>query len=179
MAKVDSNTRAHLEWMGFVQPHGLVVSAPALTHAGAILNRNDVEGQALLRNCVSETDGDGEPRIADFGRFARSVLGWAFSPKFYRRMLRPSEAPDGLSSQPAGIRGDPVSRLRDTAQNATAKRRARVATASPDTRSRSSVSIPLNTAGGTWTRPLTAGWSDSFGPPAFPRACSSTAGQSA
>ena len=96
MAKVDSNTRAHLEWMGFVQPHGLVVSAPALTHAGAILNRNDVEGQALLRNCVSEADRDGGPRIGEFGRFARSVLDWGFSPKFYRRMLRPSEAPDGL-----------------------------------------------------------------------------------
>ena len=96
MAKVDSNTRAHLEWMGFVQPHGLVVSAPALTHAGAILNRNDVEGQALLRNCVSEADRDGGPRIGQFGRFARSVLDWGFSPKFYRRMLRPSEAPDGL-----------------------------------------------------------------------------------
>ena len=76
MAKIDSNTRAHLEWMGFVQPHGLVVSAPALTHAGAILNRNDVEGQALLRDCVSESHRDGEPQVGDFRKFARSVLGW-------------------------------------------------------------------------------------------------------
>ena len=40
MAKVDSTIRAHLDWMGFVQPQGLVVSAPALVRAGAILNRN-------------------------------------------------------------------------------------------------------------------------------------------
>ena len=33
------NTRAHLEWLGFIQPNGLLVSAPALVKAGAILNR--------------------------------------------------------------------------------------------------------------------------------------------
>ena len=82
MARLDSNTRVHLEWMGFVQPHGLVVSAPALTHAGAILNRNDAQGQTLLRNCVTEAGENDEPLIGEFRKFARSVLGWGFSPKF-------------------------------------------------------------------------------------------------
>ena len=41
--KTDANTRAHLEWLGFVQPQGLVVSTPALNDAGAVLVRNDAE----------------------------------------------------------------------------------------------------------------------------------------
>ena len=96
MAKVDPNTRAHLEWMGFVQPHGLVVSAPALTHANAILNRNDTEGQALMKASVTTADDDDEPLIRDFEEFARSVLGWQFSPKFYTRVTDPSDAPEDL-----------------------------------------------------------------------------------
>ena len=35
--KLDPAILAHLEWIGFVQPKGLVVSAPALVRAGAIL----------------------------------------------------------------------------------------------------------------------------------------------
>ena len=38
MPAPDSNTRAHLEWLGFIQPNGLVVSAPAMAKVGAILN---------------------------------------------------------------------------------------------------------------------------------------------
>ena len=82
MAQVDSDTQAHLDWLGFVQPHGLVVSAPALVRAGAILNRNDREGQELVRGCVEEreagADGDVEPWLPDFESFARQVLGWGF-----------------------------------------------------------------------------------------------------
>ena len=32
-ARLDPNIAAHLEWLGFVQPTGLVVSAPALVRA--------------------------------------------------------------------------------------------------------------------------------------------------
>ena len=48
MPAADPNTRAHLEWLGFIQPYGLVVTPPALVKAGAFLNRNDPERQALL-----------------------------------------------------------------------------------------------------------------------------------
>ena len=48
MPAPDPNTRAHLEWLGFIQPNGLVVSAPALVKAGALLNRHDTEGQNRL-----------------------------------------------------------------------------------------------------------------------------------
>ena len=51
---------AHLEWLGFVRPTGLVVSAPALARHGATLNRNDAEGQRRLRDCVAEQPINGD-----------------------------------------------------------------------------------------------------------------------
>lgn len=81
MARLDPYVRAHLEWLGFVQPTGLVVSAPALVRAGAVLPQRDAEGQRLLASVAEETE-DGAV-IRDFEAFARAVLGWEFSPKYY------------------------------------------------------------------------------------------------
>ena len=101
MAKLDPEILAHLEWLGFVRPTGLVVSAPALVRAGAILDRRDVEGQRLLTDCLAHGVGPEadrvresaasyttdtlrtEPCLPDFRVFAESVLGWSFSPKAY------------------------------------------------------------------------------------------------
>ena len=87
MPAPDPNTRAHLEWLGFIQPNGLVVSAPALVKAGALLNRHDAEGQSRLVGCISERElhhqRDPEPCIRDFREFATSVLGWGFSSRGY------------------------------------------------------------------------------------------------
>ncbi len=87
MAKVDPAVRAHLEWLGFVQPTGLVVSAPALVRAGAILDRRDAAGQELLRGCIEERvfepKGGEVAFLPDFRAFAEQVLGWSFSPKGY------------------------------------------------------------------------------------------------
>ena len=87
MAKPDPNVAAHLEWIGFVGPTGLVVSAPALDRAGAVLDRRDVEGQRLLRECAGErcfaSRDEPQPWLPDFRAFASSVLGWSFSPKGY------------------------------------------------------------------------------------------------
>ena len=58
MPAPDPNTRAHLEWLGFIQPNGLVVSAPALVKAGALLNRQDAEGQNRLAGCIREREFD-------------------------------------------------------------------------------------------------------------------------
>ena len=81
------DTRAHLEWLGFLQPNGLVVSAPALAKAGAILNRQDPEGWSRLLGCIREREIDPargpEPCIPDFRGFAAAVLGWGFSPRGY------------------------------------------------------------------------------------------------
>ena len=86
MSKRDPHVDAHLEWIGFVRPTGLVVSAPALVRAGAIL-RHDPEGQRLLRACADDRrfhpDREPEAWLPDFRAFASSVLGWNFSPKGY------------------------------------------------------------------------------------------------
>ena len=85
--KLSPQVRDHLEWLGFIQPTGLVVSAHALVQAGAILNRRDIEGQELLKDSVEERtvdpDREPEPHLPDFEVFARHVLGWSFSPKGY------------------------------------------------------------------------------------------------
>ena len=87
MAKQDPIVTAHLEWLGFVRPTGLVVSAPALASAGAILNRRDTEGQQRLRDCVETRvavpEAPPEPRLPDFRAFAERVLDWSFSPRGY------------------------------------------------------------------------------------------------
>jgi hypothetical protein len=87
LAKLDPEILAHLEWIGFVRPKGLVVSAPALVRAGAILDRRDAVGQLALRACVEERTFDPKegpvPHLPDFCTFAASVLGWRFSPKGY------------------------------------------------------------------------------------------------
>ena len=86
-ARLDPNIAAHLEWLGFVQPTGLVFSAPALVRGGAILDRRDAAGQRLLSECVDEralgSEREPEPVVHDFEVFARRVLGWSFSPKGY------------------------------------------------------------------------------------------------
>src|SRR5262249_20075874 len=103
MTKLDPQILAHLEWLGFVRPTGLVVSAPALVRAGAILDQRDAEGQQLLRACTSEaetadrvrepaarygaSDLEADARITDFRIFAGSVLGWRFSAKGYAGTL--------------------------------------------------------------------------------------------
>ena len=100
MAAQDPNTRAHLEWLGFIQPNGLVVSAPALVKAGAILNRQDAEGQALLAGRVDQRavspGRDPEPCVRDFQEFASAVLGWGFSSKGYAG-TEESPVPDDLT----------------------------------------------------------------------------------
>ena len=87
MVKLDPEILAHLEWIGFIRPTGLVVSAPALVRAGAILDRRDVEGQRLLRACVEDRSSDPKetpvPELPSFRAFAETVLDWSFSPKGY------------------------------------------------------------------------------------------------
>ena len=65
----DPEIRAHLQWLGYLQPVGLVVSAPALAAAGAFVNKNIVREQQILI-------GLAKPTINDFPRFCREFLGW-------------------------------------------------------------------------------------------------------
>ncbi len=70
----DPETIAHQEWLGFVQPVGLVVSVPALLQAQAHVNKNIAPDHQRFMSSLSE-DGD-DPYIEDFPGFAQEVLGW-------------------------------------------------------------------------------------------------------
>jgi N-6 DNA Methylase len=73
----DPAILAHQEWLGYVQPTGLVVSIPSLIDASAFLNRNyGPEHHRLLSALPQESDGSPVPEISDFARFAQDVLGW-------------------------------------------------------------------------------------------------------
>jgi hypothetical protein len=77
-ANYESN--AHLEWLGYLQPVGLVVSPPALAAAGAYPNKNIISDHARFLECVEQItlEGESEPRAAvrQFARFATHVFGW-------------------------------------------------------------------------------------------------------
>jgi hypothetical protein len=73
----DPAILAHQEWLGYVQPTGLVVSIPSLIDASAFLNRNyGPEHQRLLSALPQDSDGSPIPEISDFARFAQDVFGW-------------------------------------------------------------------------------------------------------
>src|SRR5215831_10282769 len=76
MAK-DPAIPAHQEWLGYVQPSGLVVSIPALLEANARINRNFAPDHSrFLAVLASDRDGNPVPEIKDFPAFATAVLDW-------------------------------------------------------------------------------------------------------
>jgi hypothetical protein len=85
--KLDPQIAAHNQWLGFVQPKGLVVSPAAMVHSGAIVERNDSEGQNRLKALVDErTFADAKepaPYISTFYTFAEKVLDWGWEPGCY------------------------------------------------------------------------------------------------
>ncbi len=110
MAKLDPEIQAHLEWLGFVQPTGLVVSAPALVRAGAILDRNDAAGQRLLRlRRGRSTAGRPSPSSSTSSASPAACSAGAFSPKGYAGIDGRAD-PAGARGRPARLRRDPAAR---------------------------------------------------------------------
>ena len=68
----DALTQSHQEWLGYVQPVGVVISIPALTGAGIGINRNSAP---LHREFVSLLPWTPE----SFPAFAARVLDWRAS----------------------------------------------------------------------------------------------------
>jgi len=67
----------HQEWLGYVQPVGLVVSIPALLDANARINRNfGPDHQRFLSALPVDRDGEPIPEIPDFVPFAQAVFEW-------------------------------------------------------------------------------------------------------
>lgn len=77
---------AHQEWLGYVQPVGLVVSTPALLAAQAYINKNIIPEHQRFLECVEPIPingcggrnlGDNTAlAVTDFRRFLLDVLDW-------------------------------------------------------------------------------------------------------
>src|SRR4051795_5263449 len=76
----DPELLTHLEWLGYLQPVGLVVSPPALVAAQAFPAKNIIPDHSRFLEVVEEVTLEGEadprPAIRDFPRFAIRVLDW-------------------------------------------------------------------------------------------------------
>lgn len=80
MSKRDPERETHKAWLGLLQPVGLVVAPPALIKAQVVLDKNAVETQEALLAATKRpptVNGDADPEIRDFPRFAEEVLGWS------------------------------------------------------------------------------------------------------
>ena len=81
MAKYDPELRAHKDWLGLLQPVGLVVSPPALVKAQAVPSQNVAELQQQLLSVVEHPPGSesvtDEPALTDLPAFFQTVLAWS------------------------------------------------------------------------------------------------------
>lgn len=76
MAK-DPAVLNHQEWLGYVQPVGLVVSIPGLLDANARINRNfGPDHQKFLSALPVNGDGETIPEIPDFVAFVQALFDW-------------------------------------------------------------------------------------------------------
>ncbi|HET6840595.1 MAG TPA: type IIL restriction-modification enzyme MmeI [Candidatus Angelobacter sp.] len=74
----DPGYDAHREWLGYVQPSGLVVSIPALLDADARINRNDApDHRRFLSALPTGAEGEPVPEILNFSSFAETVFAWS------------------------------------------------------------------------------------------------------
>lgn len=79
---VDPDLLRHKEWLGFLQPVGLVVSPPALVKAQCLIDRHSAiplqqELEVIARDEPMPGRGDdGRVWIAEFREFAQRVLEW-------------------------------------------------------------------------------------------------------
>ncbi len=79
MAK-DPAVLTHQEWLGYVQPSGLVVSIPAMLEANVRINANQgPEHRQFLEYFLEDKDGEPIAMLGSFPEFAEAVLGWQSS----------------------------------------------------------------------------------------------------
>jgi hypothetical protein len=99
----DPELIRHKEWLGFLQPVGLIVSPPALVKFQCVPNRNIVELQQIFQTILTTKSEDCQALISDFPAFVTEVLGWEpedlvaeIAPKFtvplpeYSEILEPT-----------------------------------------------------------------------------------------
>ncbi|MBA2116684.1 DNA methyltransferase [Bremerella alba] len=67
---------AHQEWIGYVQPVGLVVSVPAMLEAQCYVNKNIMAEHAQFLSCLPRDNDQPIPEIRDLAEFTQKVLDW-------------------------------------------------------------------------------------------------------
>jgi hypothetical protein len=76
MAKAPEE-HAHLEWLGYVQPVGLVVSVPALLDAQCYINKNLISEHAKFLDCLVRDEKDQViAEIDNVASFTEKCLDW-------------------------------------------------------------------------------------------------------
>jgi hypothetical protein len=75
----DPELRSHQEWLGMVQPVGLVASARALAAAGAFIDRAGLITLQQKFEALTEQKRDEDPTLPDLAAFRLQVLGWELS----------------------------------------------------------------------------------------------------
>lgn len=73
---VDRELLAHQEWLGLIQPIGLVVVPKALMRAGVVIDESARDSWRVYGDLLSEPGERGERGLADFVSFAEQILGW-------------------------------------------------------------------------------------------------------
>lgn len=71
----DPSIEVHREWLGYVQPVGLLVAPSALVHRGVLPDRNIAPLQEQL-DAMTRPSEAAEPVVPDFPEFARAFLEW-------------------------------------------------------------------------------------------------------
>jgi hypothetical protein len=68
---------AHLEWLGYAQPVGLVVSIPAMLEAQCYVNKNIMGEHASFLSCLPrDKSNEVIPEIRNLSEFTQKVFGW-------------------------------------------------------------------------------------------------------
>src|SRR5258706_5999211 len=89
MTRIDPALQAHKDWIGFVQPVGLIASPRALIDAQAQIDVRAAMGpQQILLGLTNEE----HTRLVDFERFTTDVLGW-----------RPGDLVSGADLEPLAV----------------------------------------------------------------------------
>src|SRR5215472_15105335 len=91
----DPELRSHQEWLGMVQPVGLVASARATAAAGAFIDRASLIPLQQKFEAVTEQKGDEDPILPDLVPFLLKVLEW--EPSDLAGALGGTEVPSSLT----------------------------------------------------------------------------------
>ena len=94
---------AHQEWLGYVQPVGLVVSIPALVEAQCYIQRGILTEHARFLACLARSPANEPlPELRDFAELTSQVLGW--EPADLTPVPRHGELPGALAQLEASCR---------------------------------------------------------------------------